>query len=88
MKKFQADIIVQCIRWHLRYLLTYRDLQEMLLERGIEISHTTIMRWIHQHSPELDKKIRRKLKLTDDSWKLDETYVKFNGKPITILDFI
>ena len=52
----------------------------MMLERGIEVSHTTIMRGVHQYGPELDKKIRRNLKLTGDSWKLDETYIKIKGK--------
>ena len=79
-KHFQADIILQCIRWYLRYSLTYRDLVEMMVERGIKVSHTTIMRWVHQYAPELDKKIRRKLKHTGDSWKLDETYIKIKGK--------
>ena len=51
-----------------------------MAERGIDVSHTSIMRWVHQYAPELDKKRRRKLKLTGDSWKLDETYVKIKGK--------
>ena len=52
----------------------------MMAERGIEVSYWAIMRWVHQYAPELDKKIRRKLNLTGDSWKLDETYVKIKGK--------
>jgi transposase-like protein len=52
----------------------------MMAERGIEVSHTTIMRWVHQYGPELDKKTRKKLKPTGDSWKLDETYIKIKGK--------
>jgi transposase, IS6 family len=52
----------------------------MMAEWGIKVSHTTIMKWVHQYAPELDKKIQRKLKLTGDSWKLDETYVKIKGK--------
>ena len=79
-KHFQSDIILRCVRWYLRYAVTYRDLVEMISERGILLTHTTIMRWVHQYAPELDKKIRRKLKLTGDSWKLDETYVKIKGK--------
>ena len=51
-----------------------------MAERGIDVSHTTIMRWVHQYAPELDKKIRRKLKPTGDSLKLDETYIKIKGK--------
>ena len=52
----------------------------MLSERGIVLTHTTIMRWIHQYGPLLDKKIRKKLRKTGDSWKLDETYVKIKGQ--------
>ena len=79
-KHFQSKIILQCVRWYLRYALTYRDLVEMLSERGIVLTHTTIMRWIHQYGPLLDKKIRKKLRKTGNSWKLDETYVKIKGQ--------
>ena len=48
-------------------------------ERGLSISHTTIMRWVHQYGPELDKRIRRHLKQTNDSWRVDETYIKVKG---------
>ena len=51
-----------------------------LSPNGDKVSHWAIMRWVHQYAPELDKKIRRKLNLTGDSWKLDETYVKIKGK--------
>ena len=60
-KHFQSKIILQCVRWYLRYALTYRDLAEMLSERGIVLTHTTIVRWVHQYGPLLDKQIRRKL---------------------------
>ena len=79
-KHFQSDIILRCVRWYLRYAVTYPDLVEMISERGILITHTTIMRWVHQYGPLLDQKIRRKLRKTNDSWKLDETYVKIKGK--------
>ncbi len=45
-------------------------------ERGISMAHTTIMRWVHQYGPQLDKRVRRHLKLTNDSWRVDETYIK------------
>jgi transposase-like protein len=53
---------------------------EMLEERGLSISHTTIMRWVHQYGPELDKRIRRHLEQTNDSWRVDETYIKVKGQ--------
>ncbi len=49
-------------------------------ERGINIAHTTIMRWVHQYAPEIEKKIRKHLKPTNDSWRVDETYVKVKGE--------
>lgn len=68
------------VRWYLRYSLSYRDLEEMMLERGIQVDHTTIYRWVQAYSPELDKRCRPHLKPTKDSWRVDETYVKVKGK--------
>ncbi|MFS8355135.1 IS6 family transposase (plasmid) [Bacillus nitratireducens] len=75
-RHYQPDIILLTVRWYLRYNLSFRDLVEMLEERGLSISHTTIMRWVH----ELDKRIRRHLKQTNDSWRVDETYIKVKGQ--------
>ena len=52
----------------------------MMEERGLSMAHTTIMRWVHQYGPELDKRIRRHLKPTNDSWRVDETYIKVKGQ--------
>ena len=52
----------------------------MMEERGLSLAHTTIMRWVHQYGPELDKRVRRHLKSTNDSWRVDETYVKVKGQ--------
>ncbi|WP_423249608.1 IS6 family transposase [Bacillus cereus] len=79
-KHYQPDIIVLTVRWYLRYNLSFRDLVEMMEERGLSLAHTTIMRWVHQYGPELDKRIRRHLKQTNDSWRVDETYIKVKGK--------
>ncbi|OOQ93154.1 IS6 family transposase [Bacillus cereus] len=79
-KHYQLDIILLAIEWYLRYNLSFRDLVEMMEERGLSLAHTTIMRWVHQYSPELDKRVRRHLKSTNDSWQVDETYVKIKGQ--------
>ncbi|MBW3496575.1 IS6 family transposase [Bacillus sp. FDAARGOS_1420] len=79
-KHYQPDIILLTVRWYLRYNLSFRDLVEMMEERGLFLAHTTIMRWIHQYGPELDKRIRRHLKQTNDSWRVDETYIKVKGQ--------
>jgi transposase, IS6 family len=51
----------------------------MMVERGVEVDHATIMRWVHQYSPEIEKKIRKYLRPTNDSWRVDETYIKVKG---------
>jgi transposase-like protein len=79
-KHYEGDIILLNVRWYLKYPLSYRNLKEMMIERGIQVDHSTIMRWVHQYSPELEKKIRRHLRLTNYSWRVDETYIKVKGK--------
>ncbi|HDR7608096.1 TPA: IS6 family transposase [Bacillus mycoides] len=79
-KHYHHDNILQTVRWYLRYNLSFRDLVEMMAERGLSVAHTTIMRWVHQYGPELDKRIRRHLKQTNDSWRVDETYIKVKSQ--------
>jgi IS6 family transposase len=79
-KHFNAVIILLTVRWYLQYRLSYRDLVEMMSERGISISHTTIMRWVHQYATEIEHKIRPYLKPVNDSWRCDETYIKVKGQ--------
>jgi transposase-like protein len=79
-KHYQPDIILLTVRWYLRYSLSFGDLVEMMEERGLSIAHTTIMRWVHQYGPELDERVRRHLQSTNDSWRVDETYVKVKGQ--------
>lgn len=79
-KHYQPDIILLPIRWYLRYNLSFRDLVEMMEERGLYLAHTTIMRWVHQYGTDLKKRIRKHLKPTNDSWRVDETYLKIKGK--------
>ncbi len=75
-RHFQSDIILLCVRWYLGYALSYRDLEEMMLERGLQVDHTTIYRWVQSYAPELEKRCRPHLKPTTDSWRVDETYIK------------
>src|SRR5665647_458126 len=79
-KHYEGEIILLNVRWYLKYPLSYRNLKEMMIERGIQVDHSTIMRWVHQYSPEIEKKIRRHLRPTNDSWRVDETYIKVKGK--------
>jgi len=79
-RHFQSELILLNVRWYCRYALSYRNLEEMMLERGIQVDHTTIYRWVQAYAPELDKRCRPHLSPTNDSWKVDETYIKVKGK--------
>jgi transposase-like protein len=79
-RHFLPEIILLNVRWYCRYALSYRDLEEMMAERGIEVDHSTINRWVLKYAPELDKRIRPQLRSTNDSWRVDETYIKVKGQ--------
>jgi transposase-like protein len=78
-RHYQAEVILLCVRWYLRYSLSYRDLEEMMHERSLRIDHTTIYRWVQAYAPELEQRVKAHLKQTNDSWRVDETYVKVKG---------
>jgi len=80
-RQFEGEIIIQCVRWYCKYGISYRELEEMMLERGIEVDHTTIYRWVQRYAPEIEKKMRWYLQGgTTGSWRIDETYIKVKGK--------
>ena len=79
-RHFEREIILLNVRWYLRYALSYRDLEEMMLERGVTVDHTTIYRWVQRYSPEIEKRCRPHLRPTNDSYRVDETYIKVKGK--------
>ncbi len=68
-RHFEDEIILLCVRWYLRYGLSYRDLEEMMAERGLGVDHTTINRWVQSYAPELEKRCKLHLKQTNDSWR-------------------
>jgi transposase-like protein len=79
-RQFDREIIILCVRWYLRFKLSFRDLVEMMAERGISLAHTTIMRWIARYVPEFEKRWNRFARRVGTSWRVDETYVKIKGK--------
>ena len=79
-RHYESEIILLCVRWYLRYSLSYRDLEEMMRERGLSVDHTTIYRWVQAYAPELEKRIRPHLRPTNDSYRVDETYIKVKGQ--------
>lgn len=79
-RHFDREVIVLCVRWYLRYKLSLRDLVEMMAERGLSLSQTTIMRWVKRFMPEFVKRWDRFARSAGRSWRVDETYVKIRGK--------
>jgi len=79
-RHFEQEVIILCVRWYLRYKLSYRDLVEMMAERGLPIAHTTILRWVRRYAPEFDKRWSRFATPAGTSWRVDETYVKIGGR--------
>src|SRR3546814_20046174 len=80
-RHFQGDVILWAVRWYCRYPISYRDLEEMLAERGISVDHTTINRWVQCYAREMEKRLswfcRRGVA---SSCRLTATYVKVGGK--------
>src|ERR1700733_10831554 len=79
-RHFDREIIVLCVRWYLRYKLSFRDLVEMMAERGLSLAHTTIMQWIQRYVPEFERRWNRFARPVGQSWRVDETYVKIKGR--------
>ena len=79
-RHFAEEIIVLCVRWYLRFSLSYRDLEELMTERGLSVDHTTVWRWVQRYGSELEQRMRRHLKPTNKSWRVDETYFKVKGR--------
>ena len=75
-RHFDREVMILCVRWYLRFKLSFRDLVEMMAERGISLVHATIMRWIARYVPEFEKRWNHFACRTDVSWRVDETYVK------------
>jgi transposase-like protein len=79
-RHFDREVIVLCVRWYLRFKLSYRDLVEMMAERGLSMAHTTMMRWVHHYTPEFERRWNRFARPAGPSWRVDETYVKIRGE--------
>jgi transposase-like protein len=76
---FEREIIILCVRWYLRFKLSFRDLVEMMAERRLSLVHTTIMRWVQGFAPEFERRWNRFAHPSGDSWRVDETYIKIRG---------
>src|ERR1022692_2128761 len=79
-RHFEAEMIVLCVRWYLRFGLSFRDLEEMMAERNLTVDHVTIWRWVQRYAPELNRRCRPELRQTNGSWRGDETYPRVAGR--------
>jgi transposase-like protein len=77
--RFPAEVIVVAVRWYLRFNLSYRDVEELLVERGVDVDHVTVFRWVQRFTPLLADAARFARHSPGDRWFVDETYVKVNG---------
>ena len=80
-RHFEKEIILMLVRWYVAYSLSYRDTEELALERGLNVDHSTINRWVIRYAPELEMAFRKKHKrAVGGSWRMDETYIKVKGQ--------
>jgi transposase-like protein len=75
-RHYPPKVILLCVRWYCGYQLSYRDVEEMMLKRGLDVDHSTIFRWVRRYAPEINKRIRQHLKMSGTSYRVDETYIK------------
>src|SRR3989454_10607690 len=77
--RFPPEVITLAVRWYLRFGLSYRDVEELLAERGICVDHVTVYRWVHRFAPEFAEAANARRHIGGDRWHVDETYVKVGG---------
>ena len=75
-RRFPVEIILLCVRWYCKYGISYRDLAEMMSERGVSVSPSTIFRWVQRYAPEVHKRVRPYQGHRSGSWRVDETYLQ------------
>ena len=68
-RHFPKNLILMVVRWYLAYALSYQDIEDLMLERGTEVDHSTINRWVVKYSPELEREFRKYKKKTNASWR-------------------
>jgi hypothetical protein len=82
---FERGVILWGIRWYVAYPISYRQLEEMMEERGVEVDHSTLNRWVLKYAPLLEKEFRAHKRPVGRSWRMDETYVKVKGSGSTCI---
>ena len=77
---YPKDVILHAVFFYVRYAVSYRDLEEIMAERGIQVDHATLNRWVVKYSPDIAKAAQMRKQPTAGSWRMDETYIKVKGK--------
>jgi putative transposase len=77
---FVKDIILTCVRWYVAYPLSYRQVEELLEERGMELDHATIHRWVLKYSPQLEEAFHPRKRPVGRRWRMDETSIRVKGE--------
>ena len=77
---FEREIILWGVRWYVAYPISYRQLEEMMEERGVEVDHSSLNRWVLKYVPLLDQAFRARKRQVGGSWRMDETYVRIRGQ--------
>ena len=79
-RQFEPEVILLAVGLYLRFSLSYRDVEELLAERGLRADHVTVWRWVQRYAPEMERRLRSRLRPTNDSWRVEETYIRVKGK--------
>src|SRR5580700_1213069 len=79
-RQFEPEVILLAVGWYLRFSLSYREVEELLAERGLSVDHVTVWRWVQRYAPEIQRRLRTRLRPTNDSWRVDETYIPGEGQ--------
>ena len=77
---FEHEIILWGVRWYVAYPISYRQLEEMMGERGVEVDHSTLNRWVIKYAPEFEKQFSRRQQPVGRSWRMDKIYVRIKGQ--------
>ena len=79
-RHFDGQVIILCVSWYTSFKLSLRDLVIMMADRGITLTHTTILRWVQRYLPEFERRWSRFARPVGGSWRMDETYIKVGGR--------
>jgi hypothetical protein len=80
---FEPEVILLALGWYLRFSLSYRDVKDLLAERGAHTDHVTVWRGVQRYAPEMERSWRSRLNSTNDRWRVDETYIRASGSIYT-----